>query len=60
MLEDGARGPWPSDQILIKWGAWKLGFLSFIFFVFVKFDKIVVSEVVMLDVHNGGLGEEGK
>jgi hypothetical protein len=27
MREDGARGPWTRDQILInKWGAWKLGF----------------------------------
>jgi hypothetical protein len=30
MREDGARGTWPSDQILIKKGAWKLGFLSII------------------------------
>jgi hypothetical protein len=41
--EDGARGPWPSEQILIKWGAWKLGVLSIIFFVFVKFVKFVVN-----------------
>ena len=26
MREESARGPWPSDQILIKWGALKLGF----------------------------------
>jgi hypothetical protein len=26
MREDGARGPWSSDQILIKWGAWKSDF----------------------------------
>ena len=26
MREEGARGPWPSDQILIKWGALKMGF----------------------------------
>jgi hypothetical protein len=37
MREDGVRGPWPSDQILIQWGAWKLGILSIIFFGFVKF-----------------------
>jgi hypothetical protein len=45
MREDGARGPWPSDQILIQWGAWKLGvfFLSIIFFGFVKFVKFVVN-----------------
>ena len=24
--EDGARGQWPSDQILIEWGAWKCVF----------------------------------
>ena len=22
-MREDARGPWPSDQILIKWGAWK-------------------------------------
>jgi hypothetical protein len=27
---------------------------------FVKFVKLVVGEVVMLDVHSGGLSEEGK
>jgi hypothetical protein len=45
MREDGARRPWPSDQILIKWGAWKLGFLfwSIIFFGFVKCTKFVVN-----------------
>ena len=45
MREDGARGPWPGDQILIKWGAWKLGFVlfCFVFFHFVKFIKFVVS-----------------
>jgi hypothetical protein len=43
MREDDARGPWPSDQILIKLGAWKLGFWSIIFFGFVKFVKVVVS-----------------
>jgi hypothetical protein len=42
MREDGARGPWPSTQILIKWGAWKwVLFLSIIFFGFVKFVKFV-------------------
>jgi hypothetical protein len=25
----GAPGPWPSDQILIKWGSWKLAFLAY-------------------------------
>jgi hypothetical protein len=43
MREDGARGPWPSDQILIKGGAGKLGVLSIIFFGFVKFVKFVIS-----------------
>jgi hypothetical protein len=38
MREDCARGAWPRDQILIKWGAWKLGFFLSVFFVgFVKF-----------------------
>jgi len=41
--EDGARGPWPSDQILIKGGAWKLFFLFIIFFGFVQFVKFVIS-----------------
>jgi len=31
-----------------------------IWFGFVKFTKFVVSQVVMLDVHSGGLSEEGK
>jgi hypothetical protein len=35
-------------------------FLSIAFFGFVKFVKFVVSQVVMLDVHIGGPGEEGK
>ena len=57
MREEGARGPWPSDQILIKKGAWKLAFSSsFVFFVV----KFVVNSVVMLDVYSGGLSEEGK
>jgi hypothetical protein len=43
MRENGARGSWPSDQLLIQWGAWKW-FLSIIFFDFVKF---VVNQVVM-------------
>jgi hypothetical protein len=44
MREDGARGPWPSDQILINWGAWKLGvFFVYFFFGFVKFVKFVVN-----------------
>ena len=61
MREDGARGPWPSDHILIKWGAWKLVFFClFFFFGFVKFVKFVVNEVGMLDVYSGGPGEEGK
>jgi hypothetical protein len=25
MREDGARGSWPSDQLLPQWAAWKLG-----------------------------------
>jgi hypothetical protein len=34
MCEEGARGPWPSDQILIKQGAWKLvSFFSFSLFL---------------------------
>jgi hypothetical protein len=43
--EEGARGPCPCEQILIQWGAWKFGFLSFvfIFFGFVKFVKFVFS-----------------
>jgi hypothetical protein len=32
MREDGARGQWPSDQILSKWGAWKFGFFCLFFF----------------------------
>jgi hypothetical protein len=56
MREEGARRPWPSDQILIKWGAWKL--CCIIFSGFVKFVKFVVSEVVMLGVHSGGRSEE--
>jgi hypothetical protein len=44
MREDGARRLWPSDQLLIQWGAWKwVFFLSFIFFGFVKFVKFVVN-----------------
>jgi hypothetical protein len=35
--EDGARGQWPSDQLLPQWGAWKWGFLSILFFGFGKF-----------------------
>ena len=31
MREDGARGPWPGYQILIKWGAWKFFFLVYYF-----------------------------
>ena len=31
MREDGARGPWPSDQILIEWGAWNLGCFVYYF-----------------------------
>ena len=27
MREDGARGQWPSDQLLFEWGAWKWIFL---------------------------------
>ena len=37
MREDGARGQWPSDQLLPQWGAWKWGFLSILFFGFGKF-----------------------
>jgi hypothetical protein len=29
MRNDGARRQWPSDQILIEWGAWRLGFLVY-------------------------------
>jgi hypothetical protein len=47
MREDGARGPWPSDQILVKWGTLKLGFLSIIVLGFVKF---VVSLKLSRDV----------
>jgi hypothetical protein len=45
MREDGARGSWPSDQLSLQWGAWKLGVfcLSIIFFGFVKFVKFVVN-----------------
>ena len=44
MREDGERRQWPSDQTLIKWEAWKLGFfLSIIFFGFVKFVRFVVN-----------------
>jgi hypothetical protein len=34
MREDGARGSWPSAQLSLQWGAWKLGvfYLSIIFF----------------------------
>jgi hypothetical protein len=42
-MREDARGPWSSDQILIKCGAWKLGILSIIFFGFVKFVKFAVS-----------------
>jgi hypothetical protein len=59
MREEGARGPWPSDQNLIQWGAGKVGFF-YCFLWFCKFVKLVVSQVVMLDVHSGGLSEEGK
>jgi hypothetical protein len=41
MRDDGARGSWPSDQLLIQWGEWKWVFLSNIFFGFVKFVKFV-------------------
>ena len=61
MREDGSRGPWPSYQILIKWGAWKLFFYwSIIFFDFVQFNKFDVNQVGMLDVQSGGPAEEGK
>jgi hypothetical protein len=62
MREDGARGSWPSDQLSLQWGAWKLGVfcLSIIFFGLLKFVKFVVNQVVMLDVHSGGPSEEGK
>jgi hypothetical protein len=58
MREDGARGSWPSAQLSLQWGAWKLGVfcLSIIFFGLVRFVKFVA----MLDVHSGGPGEEGK
>jgi hypothetical protein len=62
MREDGARGSWPSDQLSLQWGAWKLGVfcLSIIFCGFVMFVKFVVNQVVMFDVHSVGPGEEGK
>ena len=48
MREDGARGQWPSDQLLIEWGAWKWFF--FVLFVFcfpiislILFVKFVVN-----------------
>jgi hypothetical protein len=45
MREDGAHGSWPSDQLSLQWGAWKLRVLclSIIFFGFAKFVKIVVN-----------------
>jgi hypothetical protein len=45
MREDGARGSWPSAQLSLQWGAWKLGVfcLSIIFFGLVKFVKFVVN-----------------
>ena len=36
MREDGVRGPWSSDQILIQWGAWKLGTFFCLLFCRVK------------------------
>jgi hypothetical protein len=68
MREDGARGSWPSDQLLIQWGAWKwegggcliFSLVLFVKFVVNKFVKFVVNYVAMLDVHSGGPGEEGK
>jgi len=41
MREDGARGPWPSDQIL-KWETWKLGFFRLLFSL-AKFVRFVVN-----------------
>jgi hypothetical protein len=38
----------------------EIGFFYIICFGFVKFAKFVVSQVVMLDVHSGGLSEESK
>ena len=45
MREDGARESWPSDQLSLQWGAWKLGVfcLSIIFCGFIKFVKFVVN-----------------
>jgi len=31
MREDGAHGQWPSEQILIEWGAWKWVFFVYYF-----------------------------
>jgi hypothetical protein len=62
MRKDGARGSWPSAQLSLQWGAWKLGVfcLSIVFVGLVKFVKFVVNLVAMLDVYSGGPGEEGK
>jgi hypothetical protein len=62
MREDGARGSWPSAQLSLQWGAWRLGVfcLCIIFLGLVKFVKLVVNLVAKFDVHSGGPGEEGK
>jgi hypothetical protein len=33
MREDGARGSWPHDQLLLMWGAWNLGGLFVYYFL---------------------------
>jgi hypothetical protein len=43
MCEDGARGSWPSDQLLLQWGAWKLGGLVCLLFSLVLLSFLSLS-----------------